>query len=113
MSWYLKTILYLMNFLATSEVFATQRAAMLKRAEDSLDPRLFSMIEFLVAIANTAVVPETGEPLPGGEKKSKVLSLLANSKPEITGLLATSPQNLVNEAIEFAVAKLRASTTPP
>lgn len=106
---YLSLILRLLNFLRTSDLFEVQRAAMIQRAKGALDPRLFAMIEFMVKIVDVAMTPDTGKPLSGTEKKREVVANLANSNPEIKELMATTPEPLVNEAIEFAVAKLRAA----
>lgn len=89
---YLSLIIKLIGFLSTSDLFAVERAALARR----INPTLLAVIEEIVASVDGR--PNTS----GAEKKELVLQML----PESLKPLST---NLINQAIEWAVAKLRAA----
>lgn len=86
---YLTLILKLIGFLATSDLFAVERASLARR----INPALLTIIEQLVVHVDEL-------DMSGADKKAQVLAMI----PKSFGVL---PASLLNQAIEWAVAKTR------
>lgn len=95
-SMWLQIILRLIGLIATSDLFAVQRAAVARQ----IPPQLLEVIRFLVEVLDPLAIP-------GKEKAAMVHDKLAQPLYGVVEEAKSVAPNLVNLAIELAVAERR------